>query len=84
MSSKKYHIYSVRRRVFTDKDLKESFISLERNVSKIHQNLKNISLEIYCLYAISSEEEFEERIELTDSSDSDYEYEPCKAPTVQK
>ncbi|PKY47805.1 hypothetical protein RhiirA4_473504 [Rhizophagus irregularis] len=83
MSSKKYHIYSVRRRVFTDKDLKESFISLERNVSKIHQNLKNISLEIYCLYAISSEEEFEERIELTDSSDSDYEYEPCKAPTYK-
>ncbi|CAB4433248.1 unnamed protein product [Rhizophagus irregularis] len=74
MSSKKYHTYSVRGRVFTDEDLKESLISLERNVSKIR-------LEIYCLHAMSSEEEFEERIELTDSSDSDYEYKPCEAPT---
>jgi hypothetical protein len=84
MSSKKCHIYSVRGRVFTYEDLKESLISLERNVSKIRQKLKSIILDNYYLDDISSEEEFEERIELTDSSNSDYEYEPCEAPTSSK
>ena len=48
-------------------------MTLERDVTRIHQNLKRIAREIYYLYDAITPEEIEE----FEESDSDYA--PCKA-----
>ncbi|GBB91053.1 hypothetical protein RclHR1_18160005 [Rhizophagus clarus] len=69
MPSKKYRIYSEKEKINTVEDIKESLMDLERNITKIHQNLKSICWEIYFLYntmsfskssELSSSEEIEE------------------------
>ncbi|CAG8811432.1 11272_t:CDS:1, partial [Gigaspora rosea] len=53
------------------KELKESIIPLERDITKIHQNLKRIAREIYYLYKAMTPEEFEE-FEESEESNSYY------------
>jgi hypothetical protein len=69
MSSKKCHTYySEKEKVYAIQEIKENIIALERDVTKIHQNLKNIGRKIYYLYdamtesseSSSSESEVEE------------------------
>ncbi|CAG8436090.1 5510_t:CDS:2, partial [Funneliformis mosseae] len=51
MPSKKYRTYySEKEKDYTIQDIKENIIALERDITKIHQNLKSISREIYYLY----------------------------------
>jgi hypothetical protein len=50
MPSKKYYTYSEKEKIYTIQEIKDSIIALERDVTKIHQNLKNIGREIYYLY----------------------------------
>ena len=50
MPSKKYHTYSEKEKINTVEDIKESLMDLERDITKIHQNLKSICREIYFLY----------------------------------
>jgi len=51
MPSKKYHTYySEKEKVYAIQEIKENIITLERDVTKIHQNLKIISRKIYYLY----------------------------------
>src|SRR5436305_3771994 len=69
MPSKKYRTYySEKEKVYATQEIKENIIALERDVTKIHQNLKRIGREIYYLYdamtesseSSSSESEVEE------------------------
>ncbi|RIA92571.1 hypothetical protein C1645_736281 [Glomus cerebriforme] len=73
MTSKKYYTYSEKEKICAIQEIKDSIIALERNVTKIHQNLKSIGREIYYLYDAMTPEEIEE----FEESDSDYA--PCKA-----
>ena len=71
MSSKKYRTYySEKEKIYAVEELKESIMALERDITKIHQNLKNISREIYYLYDgmkfSESSEEFEESDDCAD------------------
>jgi archaellum component FlaC len=50
MPSKKYYTYSEKEKVYTIQEIKENIITLERDITKIHQNLKNIGREINYLY----------------------------------
>jgi hypothetical protein len=51
MPSKKYYTDSEKKKnIYTIVDLKNSIIELERDVTKIHLNLKIIAREIYYLY----------------------------------
>src|SRR4051794_3021194 len=71
MSFKKYRAYySEKEKVNAIQEIKENIIALERDVIKIHKNLKRISREIHYLYdtmspssessELSSSEEIEE------------------------
>src|SRR4051794_30559172 len=69
MPSKKYRTYySEKEKVYAIQEIKESIIALERDVTKIQQNLKRIGREICYLYnampesseSSSSESEVEE------------------------
>jgi hypothetical protein len=56
MPSKKYHTYySEKEKVYDIQEIKKNIIVLERDVTKIHQNLKNISRKIYYLYDAMTE-----------------------------
>ncbi|CAG8728078.1 9013_t:CDS:1, partial [Funneliformis mosseae] len=56
MPSKKYYIYySEKEKVYAIQEIKENIIALERDITKIHQNLKSISQEIYYLYNAMTE-----------------------------
>ncbi|CAG8776971.1 12843_t:CDS:2, partial [Gigaspora rosea] len=57
--------------IYAIKELKESIILLERDITKIYQNLKRIAREIYYLYEAMTPEEFEE-FEESEESNSDY------------
>ena len=50
MPSKKYYTYSEKEKIYAIQEIKDSIIALERDVTKIHQNLKSIGREIYYLY----------------------------------
>jgi hypothetical protein len=50
MPSKKYYTYSEKEKICAIQEIKDSIIALERDVTKIHQNLKSIGQEIYYLY----------------------------------
>ena len=50
MTSKKYYTYSEKEKICAIQEIKDSIIALERDVTKIHQNLKIIGREIYYLY----------------------------------
>ena len=64
MPSKKYHTYySEKEKVYAIQEIKKNIITLERDVTKIHQNLKIISRKIYYLYGAM--------IELSESSSSE-------------
>ena len=54
MPSKKYCTYSEKEKINTVGDIKESLMDLERDITKIHQNLKSICREIYFLYDVMS------------------------------
>ena len=61
MPSKKYRTYySEKEKIYAVEELKESIMALERDVTRIHQNLKRIAREIYCLYDAMTPEEIEE------------------------
>ena len=56
MPFKKYYTYySEKEKVYAIQEIKENIIVLERDVTKIHQNLKNISQKIYYLYDAMTE-----------------------------
>src|SRR5829696_1277077 len=56
MSSIKYHTYySEKEKDYAIQEIKENIIALERDVTKIHQNLKSIGREIYYLYDAMTE-----------------------------
>ncbi|CAI2180784.1 10098_t:CDS:2 [Funneliformis geosporum] len=55
MPSKKYYTYSEKEKINAIQEIKDSIIALERDVTKIHQNLKNIGREIYYLYDAMSD-----------------------------
>ena len=56
MPSKKYRTYySEKEKVYTIQEIKENIIALERDVTKIHKNLKSIGREIYYLYDAMTE-----------------------------
>ena len=73
MPSKKYYTDLEKEKIYAVEELKESIMTLERDVTRIHQNLKRIAREIYYLYDAMTPEEIEE----FEESDSDYA--PCKA-----
>ena len=68
MPSKKYYTDLEKGKIYAVEKLKESIMSLERDVTKIHQNLKRIAWEIYYLYDAITPEEIKE----FEKSDSDY------------
>ena len=47
--------YSEKQKVYAIQEIKENIIVLERDVTKIHENLKSISREIYYLYDAMTE-----------------------------
>ena len=56
MPSKKYHTYySEKEKVYAIQEIKKNIITLERDVTKIYQNLKIISRKIYYLYGVMIE-----------------------------
>ncbi|EXX57964.1 hypothetical protein RirG_202230 [Rhizophagus irregularis DAOM 197198w] len=62
MPSKKYYTDSEKEKIYTIVNIKESIIALERDVTKIHQNLKTIAREIYYLYNAMAPEDFEKML----------------------
>jgi len=63
MPSKKYHADLEKEKIYTIVNIKESIIALERDMTKIHQNLKSIAREIYYLYdAIIPEADLEKNV----------------------
>ena len=62
MPSKKYYTNSEKRNICTIVNLKNSIIELERDVTKIHLNLKTIAREIYHLYNDMAPEDFEKML----------------------
>ncbi|GBB93320.1 hypothetical protein RclHR1_02150007 [Rhizophagus clarus] len=62
MPSKKYYTDSEKEKIYTIVNIKESIIALERDVTKIHQNLKTIAREIYYLYNAMIPEDFEKML----------------------
>ncbi|RIA94549.1 hypothetical protein C1645_734696 [Glomus cerebriforme] len=52
MTSKKYYTYSEKEKICAIQKIKDSIIALERDVTKIHQNLKSIGQEKYYLYDV--------------------------------
>jgi hypothetical protein len=63
MTSKKYYTYSGKEKICAIQEIKDSIIALERDVTKIHQNLKSIGRKIYYLYDAMTPEEIEESSE---------------------
>ena len=56
MPSKNYRAYySEKEKEYVIQEIKENIIALERDVTKIHKNLKNISRKIYYLYDAMTE-----------------------------
>ena len=56
MPSKKYRAYySEKEKDYAIQEIKENIIALERDVTKIHQNIKRIGREIYYLYDAKTE-----------------------------
>ncbi|PKY34982.1 hypothetical protein RhiirB3_455229, partial [Rhizophagus irregularis] len=53
---------SEKEKIYTIVNIKESIIALERDVTKIHQNLKTIAREIYYLYNAMAPEDFEKML----------------------
>ncbi|GES91046.1 hypothetical protein GLOIN_2v1778545 [Rhizophagus clarus] len=53
---------SEKEKIYTIVNIKESIITLERDVTKIHQNLKTIAREIYYLYNAMAPEDFEKNV----------------------
>ena len=77
MPSKKYRTYySEKEKDYAIQEIKENIIALERDVTKIHENLKSISREIYYLYDAMTES--------SESSTSESDYEPWKATSFEK
>jgi hypothetical protein len=68
--------YSEKQKVYAIQEIKENIIALERDVTKIHENLKSISREIYYLYDAMTES--------SESSTSESDYEPLKATSFKK
>ena len=63
MPSKKYYTDSEKKKnIYTIVNLKNSIIELERDVTKIHLNLKTIAREIYHLYNDMVPEDFEKML----------------------
>jgi hypothetical protein len=63
MPFKKYYIDSEKKKnIYTIVNLKNSIIALERNVTKIHLNLKTIAREIYHLYNDMVSEDFKKML----------------------
>jgi hypothetical protein len=62
MPSKKYYTDSEKEKIYTIVNIKESIITLERDVTKIHQNLKTIAREIYHLYITMAPEDFKKML----------------------
>lgn len=62
MSSKNYYTDLEKEKIYTIVNIKESIIALERVVTKIHQNLKTISREIYHLYNTMAPEDFKKML----------------------
>ncbi|CAB4377817.1 unnamed protein product [Rhizophagus irregularis] len=62
MPSKKYYTDLEKEKIYTIVNIKESIIALERDVTKIHQNLKTIAQEIYYLYNAIAPEDFEKML----------------------
>ncbi|RIA80759.1 hypothetical protein C1645_745015 [Glomus cerebriforme] len=54
--------YSEKEKIYTIVNIKESIIALERDVTKIHQNLKTIAREIYYLYNAMAPEDFKKML----------------------
>jgi hypothetical protein len=63
MPSKKYYTDLEKEKIYAVEELKESIMALERDVTRIHQNLKRIAREIYYLYDAMTPEEIEESSE---------------------
>ena len=90
MPSKKYRTYySEKEKVYAIQEIKENIITLECDVTKIHQNLKNIGQKIYYLYdamtesseSSSSESSSAEAITIVkESEESDSDYTPYNTP----
>ena len=82
MTSIKHRVYySEKEKVYAIQEIKDKIIALECDVTKMHQNLKNIGREISYLYvamAVSSESSSSE------SSSSESDYEPWKATNFAK
>lgn len=77
MPSKKYRTYySEKEKDYAIQEIKENIIVLERDITKIHENLKSISREIYYLYDAMTES--------SESSTSESDYEPWKATSFEK
>ncbi|CAB4382003.1 unnamed protein product [Rhizophagus irregularis] len=62
MPSKKYYTDSEKEKIYTIVNIKESIIALERDMTKIHQNLKSIAREIYYLYNAIAPEDLEKML----------------------
>ncbi len=70
MPSKKYYTDLEKSNIYTIENIKVSIIKLKHDITKIHQNLKNILWEIYYLYDdIKFSESFEEFEESNDCAD---------------
>src|SRR6266496_6368567 len=90
MPSKKYRAYySEKEKDYAIQEIKENIIALERDVTKIHQNIKRIGREIYYLYnamtesseSSSSESSSAEAITIVEKSEeSDSDYMPYNTP----
>src|SRR6266542_968872 len=83
MPSKKYYTDLEKDKIYAVEKLKESIMALERDVTKIHQNIKRIGQEICYLYnamtkssesssSKSSSAEAITIVEESEESDSDY------------
>ncbi|GES81400.1 hypothetical protein GLOIN_2v1778545 [Rhizophagus clarus] len=62
MPSKTNYTDSEKERIYTIVNIKESIIALEHDVTKIHQNLKRITWEIYYLYKDMAPEDFKKML----------------------
>ncbi|CAG8778092.1 17921_t:CDS:1, partial [Rhizophagus irregularis] len=53
---------SEKEKIYTIVNIKESIIALERDITKIHQNLKTIAREIYYLFNAMAPKDFEKML----------------------